>query len=176
MGILFNDKVSLRPIEKGDLLFLNKWKNDESVYQYLGGGFLPVSSSIQETWLPSLMDTTGSDKRFIIIENDKKQPVGMVGLYNINWIHRTCELGIFIGEVEQQGKGFASSAYVLIEKYALKFLNLRKIKAMVVKSNDSAVAMYNKLKFRQSGCLLNERFINGEYCDLLIMEKFLEKE
>lgn len=107
--MLSNGNVSLRPIEKRDLDKLNLWKNDESVYRFLGGGFLPVSRDIQEKWLDSLMDTTGNNKRFII-ENEVGEAVGMIGLYGINWVHRTCELGIFIGDGSQRGKGYASSA------------------------------------------------------------------
>lgn len=107
--MLSNGNVSLRPIERRDLDKLNQWKNDESVYRFLGGGFLPVSRDIQEKWLDSLMDTTGNNKRFII-ENEVGEAVGMIGLYGINWVHRTCELGIFIGDGSQRGKGYASSA------------------------------------------------------------------
>ena len=172
ISILVDEKVRLRPIERRDIAYLNRWKNDEEIYKFLGGGFLPVSVNIQEKWLDSLMDTTGNNKRFII-ENIEDSPVGMIGLYDIHWIHRTCELGIFIGEKDMQGKGYASNAYMLLEGYAKKYLNLRKIKANVVKSNEAAVKMYNKLNFTQAGCLKEERFINGEYHDLFIMEKIL---
>ncbi len=80
--MLSNGNVSLRPIERRDLDKLNQWKNDESVYRFLGGGFLPVSRDIQEKWLDSLMDTTGNSKRFMI-ENDVGEAVGMIGLYGI---------------------------------------------------------------------------------------------
>ena len=172
ISILTNEKIRLRPIERKDIEYLNKWKNDEEVYKFLGGGFLPVSADIQEKWLDSLMDTTGNNKRFII-ENIEDGPVGLIGLYSINWIHRTCELGIFIGEKNMQGKGYASNAYMLLENYAKKYLNLRKIKANVVRSNEAAVEMYKKLNFTQVGCLKEERFINGKYHDLFIMEKIM---
>lgn len=172
MSILSDEKVSLRPIECKDITYLNKWKNDEETYKYLGGGFLPVAAGIQVKWLDALMDTTGNNRRFII-ENSEGSPAGMIGLYDIKWVHRTCELGIFIGEKGMRGKGYASSSYKLLEGYARRYLNLRKIKADVVRSNDAAVEMYRKLQFTQVGCLKEERFIDGQYHDLLVMEKFL---
>ena len=174
MSVLSNEKVALRPIEKRDIEKLNRWKNDEKIYRYLGGGFLPVSRDIQEKWLDSLMDTTGNNKRFMI-ENCRHEAVGMIGLYGINWIHRTCELGIFIGDAEQQGKGYAKAAYRLLEDYGFRYLNLRKVTAEVVKDNRGAVRMYEKLQFRQAGCLTKQRYIDGKYRDLLIMEKFLSE-
>ena len=175
MKVLSNEKVNLRPITKNDLTLLNNWKNTEDIYEYLGGGFIPVSIDVQDRWMDSLMDTTGNNKRFII-ENEAELPVGMIGLYNINWIHRNCELGIFIGEKTMHGKGYASSAYILLEDYAFRFLNLRKIKAEVVESNVSAVFLYQKLGFTQAGCLNDERFIDGKYHNLLIMERIIQKQ
>ena len=174
MGILKSDRVLLRPIERRDLACLNRWKNDENVYQFLGGGFAPVSIDVQQKWLDDLMDTTGADRR-LMIENEKGRAIGMVGLYHINWVHRTCDLGVFIGDQDQRHLGYASAACILLEQYACQFLNMRKIKAAVVKSNAPAVALYQKLHYQQVGCLAQERFIAGRYHDLLMMEKFLNQ-
>lgn len=118
------------------------------------------------------METTGENKRFMI-EDRSGQPVGMTGIYGINWIHRTCEFGVFIGVKEEQGKGYGSEAYRIMEGFGGKYLNLRKIKVFVVKENAAAVTMYRKLGFRQAGELQDERFINGRYCSVLILEKLL---
>ena len=50
---------------------------------------------------------------------------------------------------------------------------MRKIKALVVADNTSALKMYNYLGFNQAGKLVDERFIKGSYCSVFIMEKFL---
>lgn len=172
MSRLKGTRLLLRPIEKKDLMKLNEWKNKEDVYKYLGGGYLPVSMDIQEKWMDSLMDTTGDNKRFLMEEASGKC-IGMVGLYRINWIHRTCELGILIGETGEQGKGYGKEACALIEDFALRFLNLRKIKVFVVAENQAAVRMYEKLGYEKAGELKEERFIDGSYHTLLLMERFL---
>lgn len=172
MTSLQGEKISLRPIERADLDFLNRWKNKEDVYMYLGGGFQPVSKDQQANWMESMIDLTGNNRRFMIVQEGKT--VGMVGLYNIHWVHRTCEIGIFIGEDQARGKGAASEACCLIENYARNYLNLRKITLKAVTDNKSAVSMWHSLGYKNVGELQEERFINGKYCNLLIMEKFLE--
>lgn len=172
MAILTGNKLLLRPIERKDLEKLNQWKNDEMVYKNLGGGYMPVSINIQEKWLDSMMDTMGNNKRFIIETLDGER-IGMIGLYSINWIHRTCELGIYIGDREQQGKGYGKEAYQMLENFAESYLNLRKIKVYVVVDNDFAISMYDHLGFSKVGELVEERFIHGNYHSVLIMEKFL---
>lgn len=175
MEYLEGRNVKLRPIVKEDLVFLNKWKNDERVYRYLGGGFLPISIDIQNNWMSDLMDTTGRNKRFII-ENSEGVPAGMVGLYSINWISRNCELGIFIGELQEQGNGYGYEACRTIERFAAEYLNLRKIKVYVVKKNETAVQMYEQLGFKTAGELQEERFIEGIYHSVLLMEKMIQVE
>lgn len=170
---MHSKKIILRPIERNDLAVLNKWKNDEQVYMYLGGGFQPISPDQQEKWLDSMIDLTGNSRRFMILDVSEK-PVGMVGLYGINWIHRTCEIGVYIGDVEERGKGYASEACILIEKYAACYLNLRKIKLCLVSDNEPAFSMWKKLGYIEVGEYVDERFINGKYCNVKIMEKFIE--
>lgn len=171
-GIITGEKIYLRPILRSDLTYLNKWKNDEDIFRNLGGGFLPVSIDQQEKWLDSMIDMTGNNRRFIICNYEDK-PVGMVGLYNINWIHRFCEIGVYIGDKAQQGRGFGKEACILIENFAKEFLNLRKIKLFVVQDNDMAVSMWDKLGYKVAGVLKEERYIKGHFRDVVLMEKFL---
>ena len=164
--------ITLRPIKKEDLKCLNKWKNDEEVFKFLGGGFHPISIDQQEKWMDSLIDMTGNNKRFIITDLSGKS-IGMIGLYGINWIHRTCEVGIYIGEKDVQHKGYAGEAYNMIERYASDYLNIRKINLNAVSDNIPAISFWSKAGFKKVGELHNERYIKGKYHNLTIMEKFL---
>lgn len=165
-------KVYLRPILKSDIIYLNNWKNNENIYKYLGGGYIPTSIDQHEKWMDSIIDSTGNNKRFVIC-NLENQPVGMVGLYSINWIHRHCEIGLFIGDENSHGKGYAKESCILLESYAKSYLNLRKIKLNVVLNNESATSLWKSLGYEQVGQFKEERFIDGDYMDLVLMEKFL---
>ncbi|MFJ7306844.1 GNAT family N-acetyltransferase [Peribacillus frigoritolerans] len=167
------EKIYLRPILKKDIIFLNEWKNDEETYQYLGGGFMPTSIDQQEKWMDSMIDTLGNNKRFIICDN-QNDPIGMIGLYDINWIHRTCEIGIYIGSKSSKGKGYGKEACELLEQFANENLNLRKIKLNVVSDNGAATHMWQSLGYEKIGEYKDERFIKGEYKCLILMEKFIQ--
>lgn len=52
--MIIGEKVYLRPIVRDDLVYLNRWKNDEDTFRYLGGGFMPVSFDQQAKWFDSL--------------------------------------------------------------------------------------------------------------------------
>lgn len=164
--------IKLLPIEHEDVILLNKWKNDEEIFKYLGGGYRPMSLSQQKNWIDKLTENTMENQRYIIVD-EKNEKVGQIGLYQISNINRTCSLGIYIGEREKQGKGIASKAYKALENYAKKYLNIRKIHLEVVKDNEKAIHMYEKLGFYVCGRYQKERYIDGEYKDLIMMDKFI---
>ena len=162
--MLKSKRINLRPIENKDL---NKWKNDYEIFKYLGGGFQPQSINEQEKYISNLINNSGASKRFII---DNGEAIGMVGLYDINFINRNCDLGIYIGEKSEQGKGYAKETMDLILDFAFNNLNLKKIKLNVVNANNKAINLYNSLGFKEVGILKEERFINGKFEDVKIME------
>lgn len=164
--------IELVPIEIEDLKILNKWKNDEEVFKYLGGGYRPTSISQQKNWIEKLVENTSENQRYMIL-SEEKEKIGFIGLYGISAIHRTADLGIYIGEKDYRGKGIATRAFKALEKYAKEYLNVRKIKLEVVKENEPAVKLYQKLDFYICGEYKQERYIKGEYKDVVLMEKFI---
>lgn len=171
--MLKKDNIVLRPILRSDLEKLNKWKNDEEIFMYLGGGFNPQSIDQQSILIDKLINIDDKNKRYII--EIEKEAIGLIGLYNIHNIYQNCEIGMYIGEKDFQGKGYAKEAYYLIERYAVEYLNMRKIKLFVVNDNTNAISFWSKLGFETVGILKEERYIKGRFRDLSVMEKFLQK-
>ena len=164
----------MRPIVKDDLPHLNQWRNDEDTFRFLGGGFMPISNGSAGTMVGFANGYNGCNKRYMICIRENDLPIGMIELYDINWIHRVCEVGLYIGDDRARGKGFASEAYSLIERFARDYLNLRKIKLSVVSDNLPGVKMWQSLGYEKVGELNEERYIGGQYRNLIIMEKFIQ--
>ena len=164
--------IKLKPIELEDVTILNKWKNDEEIFKYLGGGFRPISESQQKKWMESMVDNNSSNQRFMIVDEEENK-IGFIGLYDISGVHGTCTLGIYVGEKSYWGKGVATRAYNAIEKYAKNYLNIRKIRLEVVKDNEGAINLYRRLQFNVCGEFKEDRFIDGKYRDVVLMEKFI---
>lgn len=174
--MIVGNKCCLRPLIYSDINYLNEWNHDEQVCKYLGNGFIPVSIDIQKKWMDSMMDTSGfsTSKRYMILVDGT--PVGLVGLYSINWIHRVAEIGLYIGNKKIRKKGIATEATKLLLEYAKNYLNLRKIKLYVVSDNTIAINLWNKIGFKRCGVLEEERYIDGCYRNLIIMEMMLDNE
>jgi len=90
----------------------------------------------------------------------------MVGLFKTNYIYRTAELGIFIGETENWRKGIGTEVVNLILNYAFNTLNFLKILVSVNATNTQSLKMFKKVGFVEEGHLKDMEFINGEWTDL----------
>lgn len=171
--MLKGSRVDLRPITYKDLEDLNRWKNNYDVFKNLGGGFNPVSIDQQKNWMDNMIDMNGNAKRFIIQTKDD-QAIGMVGLYSINQVNRNCEFGIYIGKTNSYGKGYGTEATELMLDFAFNNLNLKKVK-LLVNDDNPAIKMYERLKFEVVGKLKDERYVNGKYVDVIMMEKLIKE-
>jgi len=99
----------------------------------------------------------------IIILDDL--PIGIVGLYNINWIDRNAELRIVIGAKDYLGKGYGTEAVGLVVKYGFNDLNLHRIYLGCNASDERANKCYQKAGFKQEGTLKDYHFRNNKYYD-----------
>lgn len=170
-------KCYLRPLVLEDVSYLNQWNSDEELNRYLGNGFYPVSIDTQKEWMKNMIDTSkfSPSKRYIIC-TPQDEVIGLIGIYNTNFINQNCEVGLYLGNRNFQGQGIGKEAYELLENYIKQYMNMIKIKLFVVLENTTAVKFWEKRGFHQTGILHKERYINAEFKDVAIMEKYLKEK
>ncbi len=165
--IIFLDgrKIYLRSPEKSDIPLFVRWINDERIRKFLTVR-KPISTDKEEEIVKRF--NTGNNVHLVICEKTKRIPVGSVS-YEINWINRRAELGIMIGEVALQGKGYGEEAMRIFIDYGFKTLNMHKIVLEVYAFNERAVKLYGKLGFKTEGVFKEHSYKEGKYHDLLYM-------
>ena len=104
--MLHGEKVILRAIERSDLDNYVCWINDPDVREFLLMRE-PYSLVQEEQWYENTLQNT--DARLYAIEYDG-QLIGGCGLQHIDWLNRSAELGIFIGEKDLWGHGLGTDA------------------------------------------------------------------
>ncbi|MCD6580005.1 GNAT family N-acetyltransferase [bacterium] len=170
--VFLNGKnIYLRPPELNDASIFGKWFNDPEIRKYISNRF-PYSLFIEE----ELIKNINSEKNvfLVICEKKSKKAIGNMSI-NINWVNRRAMLGIIIGEIEFQNKGYGKEAMVLMLDYAFSELNLHKIVLEVYDFNKKALSLYKKLGFKREGHFKKHSFKEGKYMDLTYMG-LLEKE
>ncbi len=90
-------------------------------------------------------------------------------MHNIDWVHRSADLGIVIGNKDMWGKGYGKLAWNMITYYGFHVLNLNRIGAGVFKNNIASLKSAQASGFKIEGELREYFFKNGSYHPVMIL-------
>lgn len=166
-------KVILRPFEKEDLENYRKWVNNTEIAS-LVDRVLPVAREEHEKWYSALLENKNTVVFAITTALDACY-IGNVWLWDIDWRHRKAEVRILIGDEKYHGKGWGTEAIELTTIFAFNRLNLNRLYAYVVNSNERAKKAFEKAGFSVEGVLKRDRFIDGQYQDVFLMAMLRER-
>jgi len=151
----------------------HEWFSDEETTKFLELRFWPNSKESQRDFYNSLQnDRTKLVLSIVLLSND--QHIGVISLSNINWVHRSADIGIIIGEKNYIQGTYTSDAFALILKVAFLRLNLLNVKAGYCKSNQGSEAILQLFKFKTAGVYENMMSIDGRRED--VVATYLDRE
>ncbi len=96
--------------------------------------------------------------------------IGSTSIEDINWMLRTCEVGIFIGEPRLWGRGLAKDALWHVLNFAFNEYCFEFIHAVYFDGNYGSESLQISLGFKEVGRLRNGVFSDGKMHDHVIME------
>jgi len=147
------------------------WINSREVTEGLVVGSFPVTPGALSDFLRS--NTDHNNAVFLgIVRRDNNEHIGNIKLSNFDWIARTTELGIMIGDSNSQGLGLARESCELVIEHAWQELNLEKVWLTVFATNKPAIALYEKLGFVLEGVQKRQVLVKGQMTDKLFYGKF----
>lgn len=160
------DIIQLRAIENEELSIIHKYINNENISRltshYWPSSLEEVTEEYMEYSANSLMG------QYYGIDLDG-EIIGFIKLTSIDWISRSGELTIVIGEENNRGKGLGSDALNTMLRVAFNVLNLYQVYLHVYLNNAIAVEFYKKQGFKQDGVIRSCRIIDGEYVSAIRM-------
>ena len=144
---LEGNKLYYREITVEDTDMLLKWRNG----QYVRDHFIHRDLITREEhleWLEKQVKT-GKVIQYIMIEKDGDHPVGSVYLRDVDYIKKTAEYGIFIGNEQDSGKGYGTEAAHVMISYVFQKLQFDCLTLRVLADNLRAIKSYEKAGFAQ---------------------------
>ncbi|MGC7560171.1 GNAT family N-acetyltransferase [Pasteurella sp. PK-2025] len=163
--MIIGEKISLKPIELSDSELLQKLMNDPSIVNNTVGWSFPVSLHSQESFIKSLSGSN-RDYRFIIMDNQSKQNIGVTGLWNIHWQNRSAESAIKLLP-EACNRGYGTETIMLIMAWAFYSVGLQRLYAEILNINQASLSLYTKkCHWRSEGVQLKAVFKAGEWHNL----------
>ena len=138
-----------------------------------GDGMGVVLCDVAEESLAVAVGALEDDGATVLgVAADVRDPVGMTGLFDINWITRDAESGIFIGRHDLYGKGIASEAIRLRTAYAWSELRLRRVHNWIGLRNRGSRRANEKAGYRQMGRYPRSWFRSGQWHEEWLGEIF----
>jgi RimJ/RimL family protein N-acetyltransferase len=168
--MLIGKRLRLRAIEKEDLPRFVAWLNDAEVARHLPSR-VPLSLTQEEKWYEHILQQQPAEQP-LVIERDAPEgwtPIGDIGFHALDWVNRSAELGIFIGEKTSWNQGYGREAIQLLLEYGFNTLNLNRICLRVDETNPGGIHSYEHAGFIHEGRQRQAIFEDGQYIDLLLM-------
>jgi ribosomal-protein-alanine N-acetyltransferase len=165
---MIGNQVYVNSLERCDLEATVEWINDQDVTRLLFTGLRPANIEI-------LAEQWGHDQRnqnevaLAVREKQSDTFIGTTGLYSINWIMRTAEFRVFLGNKAFWNRGVGTECTKLMVVYGFEKLNLNRIWLGVNGENVGGARAYEKAGFVREGILRQEQYRNFKYYDVIRM-------
>lgn len=91
--------------------------------------------------------------------------IGNITLQKINWIYRSAEMAIVMGETDYWGVGYATEVLTTLFDHGFNRLNLHRIWSGTAKTNKGMIKVFEKLHMKHEGTFKDATFLNGEWAD-----------
>ena len=163
----------LRGLESGDInpCYVG-WLNDPEVNIFMATRRFPTTLEDLQKFYQKIKTDPNALYLAICLQKDDTH-IGNVKLDKIDWISRTAEFGLLIGEKGQWRQGRGSEATYLITRHGFLQLNLRRITIFLTEDNTSALKCYERAGYRREGILREAVFLNGQYRNVVAMGQLM---
>lgn len=89
----------------------------------------------------------GNHFRWIIIEKETNEPVGLIQLHSIDVLNNCCKLG-YVVSYNHKGKGYIKESIIPVIDFAFNILKIHKIEAEVVEENIDSIKLLESLNIK----------------------------
>lgn len=163
--MLQGERVFLRPFEPSDAKLYRRWRADPEPMALAGWTpRAPLSLAQSTARMDRLATEQGKDYyTFVICLLTDERAIGEVGLADLDRVNGSAQLGIFIGEMDEWGKGYGTDAVNAIVDFGFAELRLERIWLEVWTENPRARRSYEKAGFILEATLRNDRYESGRY-------------
>lgn len=160
----------LRELEREDMPRINRWRNDPELISCLGAPYRFINEDVDSDWYEKYIHSRNNSVRCAIVDSEREEEVlGLISLMNINFVNRSGELHLMIGDTNNRGKGLGTYAVKAMIDHAFFNLNLRRIELGVLENNTPAIHLYEKCGFIHEGKKRESNYKNGKYISMLLM-------
>ena len=151
MVTLKGKQIFLRALEPEDLEFVHAIENDESIW-HLSNTQTPYSKFLIKQYLEAAHKDVFEAKQLrLVISNYENQALGMIDLFDFDFINKRSGIGILVRNENDRGKGIGSEALQLLIKYSFTHLQLHQLYCNISEDNEVSLKLFKKQGFKNIG-------------------------
>jgi len=168
---LFSEKIFLRALEPSDLELLYQWENDPEIWK-ISQTLTPYSKYTLKQFIDSSQEDIFSAKqvRFMVCIIHTKQTVGVLDIFDIDFINSRAGIGILIDKsFRNQEIGF--HAVELATTYIFNTIHLHQIYCNVLSNNSISLKLFEKCGFSLVGVKKDWRKTEDGFEDVVLLQK-----
>lgn len=163
--------MKLLPLDSPELIGLAAaWLGQEENYKWLDFG-----NGVQRLTPVAIKIMTQRDLHVLraFQPDDAEQPVGVVGLTNVDRAFKTASLWVVLGDKRYKGRTFYATSQLLT--YAFDELGLQSVSAWTLETNYVTQRGLKRLGFRYVGRLRRCHYVDGQAYDRLLYDLLAEE-
>ena len=161
------NKIILGPILEKDYDILFNWINNRDLI-LSNNNYSPIHENNHKNWFYQIISNPNV-RIFSIRKVDSNEIIGTCQLNSLDWLNRSGEIQIRIGNSLERGKGYGYDAVSQLLSFGFRDLGLERIYVQVFESNERAIKLYKRIGFSFEGTLRNASFIDGKFMNVVLM-------
>jgi diamine N-acetyltransferase len=159
-------EVTLTALEPEDLEVLYTIENDQQQW-LVSNTNVPYSRYALRDYISSQQHDIYADNQVRFVIRAEGKAIGLIDLFDFSPRHRRAEMGVAILK-DEQGKGYAKEAILLLQQYCSETLGMHQIYCTVPADNTASIAMLKTTGFIQIALLSEWLKTGGNWQDALV--------
>jgi len=161
---------TLRPFKTEDASLWQVWDVDPEIQAHMPEP-KNIAQDIQEQY--NYIEECEQDPEgyYFSIETDSGVTIGTISLFEINFYHKTAQIGIVIGDKSYWGKGVGTEVVKALVEYASQNLNIQHISAEIESGNSGMQKVLENAGFVSDGVFKEARVKEGKRIDVIHFSK-----
>ncbi len=164
---LAGERIRLRPFVSSDIPALSIQANDRTIAKYMPSIAHPYTEDHARRWVNCTIRSARNDSaaHFGIERVVRPKLIGMAGIKNINRADRNGELEYWLGR-RFRGDGYAFEALGVLLSYAFHSLDLHRVYAVILATNERSVRLAERLGMVREGVWREACRTRDGWCDV----------
>jgi len=171
--ILESERIYIRALEPDDYRITWQWHQNKEIWNNLVGHEYLVSEAFEKQWVEKTVFDTGRITGIICLKATD-EPIGMISLFEMDFIYRSARISIIIGVEKYYGQGYGVEAMKTMIRFAMYQRNINRISYHILMSNRRSINHVCKCGAKLEGVMRQAVIKNGKFEDVAILSVLRE--